>query len=141
MKVLFSVCFAFVSVLLSVTVKAQSGVIQLYEGNNASQTLVGQITDAPGQYFDLKHKTPYDIGGNDETRSLRLNSVRAGAIISVYDSPSGDPGDDYTVITVKQNVSTIVIGTFESSYEDANVKVEFHHHNGLDGKVSAIRVN
>ncbi|WP_158795937.1 hypothetical protein [Pedobacter sp. L105] len=126
---------------ISTNANAQSGTLIFKEGNGGTQNTVATITDASGQFYNLKDKTPSNIGANDEAKSLILQNVRVGAAISVYDAPAGDASDDYCIITVKSLVSSITVSSFETSYEDANVKVDFHHHNGLDGKVSAIRVN
>jgi hypothetical protein len=121
---------------------AQSGTIVFREGNNGTQNVVANITDAPDQAFDLVKQTPEYIGENDEARSIVFTNVRVGAIISVYDSHAGDASDDYCVITIKSTPSyTFNIPSFEASFEDQRVKVEYHKHNGLDGKVSFIRVN
>jgi hypothetical protein len=47
--------------------------------------------------FDFQH---YDACQNDETRSGILRYTDYGTIITLYDSPSGDKGDDYTEIKV-----------------------------------------
>ena len=50
-------------------------------------------------------------------------------------------GDDWTEIKIKQKISSPYgIDTYESSFEDDTVKVTFHSHNGLDGKVSRMEV-
>ncbi|MDQ1096708.1 MULTISPECIES: hypothetical protein [Chryseobacterium] len=141
MKTIFK-AVAIGSLLLGMsTVKAQSGTLIFKEGNGGSQNTVAQITDAPGQWYNLKAKTPAYIGSNDETRSVILQNVRAGAVLSVYDAPAGDASDDYCVITVKQFTPYKVIPSYETSFEDSEVKVQFFRKNGLDGKVSFIRVN
>jgi hypothetical protein len=130
------------ALLLTLTsLRAQSGTLIFKEGNGGSQNTVAQITDAPGQWYNLKKKTPANIGANDETRSLILQNVRAGAVVSVYDSSSGDASDDYCVITAKQFIPYRIISTYESSFEDSEVRVQYFSKNGLDGKVSFIRVN
>lgn len=134
-----------VAILFAITTQAhaQSGTLTFKEGNNGSQNTVATITDAPNQFYDLKNEEPYDIGANDEARSLILTNVRVGAIISVYNAPAGDASDCYAVITVKTSAAQIIVGSFGSSYEDGSVKVVFFPHGShkLDGYVSAIRVN
>lgn len=126
---------------ISTNANAQSGTLTFKEGLSGTQNTVATITDAPGQNFNLKEKTPYNIGANDEAKSLILQNVRVGATISVFDSPTGSLGDDYCIITVKSLVSSITVSSFETSYEDANIKVDYRRDNGLNGKVSAIRVD
>jgi hypothetical protein len=143
MKSFFKICIALFVLTISSKVHAQSGTLIFKEGNNGSQNTVATITDAPNQFYDLKNEDPYDIGANDEARSLVLNNVRVGAIISVYNAPSGDASDCYAVITVKTLLPTIVIDTFQTPRDDANVRVQWFPHgsHNLDGYVSAIRVN
>ena len=56
------------------------------------------------------------------------------------DDPDGDIGDDWTEIKVKMLFTSKVIGTFEHSYANDYVEVTYHTHNGLDGKVSRIKI-
>ncbi len=109
------------------------GVIAFYEGNGGSQNLVQAVEDEPGQNF-----RPVK---NDEIRSCKLLSVRPGCEIRVYDSPDGSTGDDYSIINVKRSNPDYIVGTFERSYEDEYVRVTFIRNNGLDGKVSRIKIN
>ena len=48
--------------------------------------------------------------------------------------------DDWTEIKVKKYRTKVVIGSFEKDRDDDYVCVEYHEHNGLDGKVSYIEV-
>ncbi|WNG50681.1 hypothetical protein F0U60_46080 [Archangium minus] len=118
-----------------------TGTIAFYEGNGGTQTLLGTISDEPGQAYNLTRSNPTGIP-NDEARSLVLYNVRAGAEIRVYDSSSGATDDDYAIITVKAaGLNGYVVQTFQQSYEDASVRVSYIRDNGLDGKVSRIVVN
>ena len=71
-----------------------------------------------------------------------LDQASEFTIITVYDSPGGDKGDDWTQIKVKQNVNKVqvIIPSYEYSFEDDYITMEHHHHNGLDGKVSRFEV-
>ncbi len=109
------------------------GQIVLYEGNGGSQNIVQSFNDTPGQSSRV---TP-----NDEARSLKLLDVRVGAVIAVYDSPDGSTNDDYCIIRVKRSTPEYTVPTFERSYDDEYVSVSFARNNGLDGKVSRIRIN
>lgn len=109
------------------------GVIAFYEGNNATQNLVQAVEDEPGQNF-----RPVK---NDEIRSAKLLAVRPGCEIRVYDSPDGNTNDDFTIINVKRSNPDYIINTFERTYEDEYVRVTFIRNNGLDGKVSRIKIN
>jgi len=110
------------------------GEIVFYEGNGASQDIVITLTDEAGQDKKLKGKQ------NDEARSTKLLNVRAGCVISVFDDPNAARTDDFCIIQVKRSAPEYVIRTFERSYEDEYVLVSYANRNGLDGKVSRIKV-
>jgi hypothetical protein len=109
------------------------GKIVLYEGNGGSQDIVRTYSDTAGQN---KKVIP-----NDEARSMVLHGVRKGAIITVYDNPDGRRNDDFCVVRVKKRSVEYTIRTFERSYDDEYVSVSYIRDNGLDGKVSRIRIN
>ena len=80
---------------------------------------------------------------NDEARSLALRGVKKGTSIKLFDKPDSSKSDDWTEIEVLRDIALterVVVGTFEKSYSDSNVKVTSHPHNGLDGKVSHITI-
>ncbi|NSL87675.1 hypothetical protein [Chitinophaga solisilvae] len=109
------------------------GIIVFYEGNNGTQNIVQTVEDTPGQNF-----RPVK---NDEIRSMKLYGVRAGCVITVYDSPDGSTSDDFSIINVKRISPEYTVATFERSYEDEYVVVSFIRNNGLDGKISRIKIN
>jgi hypothetical protein len=109
------------------------GQIVFYEGNGGSQDIVHATDDAPGQDFRPRQ--------NDEARSVKLLNARTGCIVSVFDSPGGSTTDDFCVIQVKRSSPEYSVDTFERSYEDDYVLVSYARKNGLDGKVSRIRIN
>lgn len=109
------------------------GIIVFYEGNNGTQNIVQTVEDTPGQNF-----RPVK---NDEIRSCKLYGVRAGCEMTLYDSPDGSTSDDFTIINVKRVSPEYTVGTFERSYEDEYVVVAFIRNNGIDGKVSRIKIN
>ena len=49
-------------------------------------------------------------------------------------------GDDWTEITVKHDISRYTVNSVEQDSETSSVKVNHHHHNGLEGKVSCARI-
>lgn len=109
------------------------GIIVFYEGNNGSQNIVQTVEDTPGQDF-----RPVK---NDEIRSLKLYGVRAGCSITVFDSPDASMSDDFCIINVKRISPEYTVNSFERSYEDDTVVVSYIRNNGLDGKVSRIKIN
>lgn len=109
------------------------GIIAFYEGNNGTQNVVQTVEDYPGQDFKPVQ--------NDEIRSAKLYNVRAGAEIRVYDSPDGGMNDDFCIVNVKRNAPEYTVDTFERTYEDEYVRVTFIRNNGLDGKISRIKIN
>jgi hypothetical protein len=119
------------TISLAIATPAYAGTITLYEGNGGQQDVVAVYPDKP----DISTR----VNPNDEARSAVLNDVAPFTIIIVSDDPNGGTDDDYTVIKVKQP-GNVTIGSFEQSFENDVVKVEHHHDNGLDGKVSNIKI-
>ncbi|MFN7963792.1 MAG: hypothetical protein U0002_21190 [Thermoanaerobaculia bacterium] len=77
---------------------------------------------------------------NDTARSCILMDVGKGTVITVYDSPDAKTNDDYTTITALENIVELVISTFEQSFSNSQVVVTWTKNNGLDGKVSYIKI-
>ena len=118
------------------------GEIVLYEGNDATQDNVCTVSTTSDKTCKFKEGDE-DCGCvNDEARSAKLTWVKPGTTIKVYDDPGGDPDeDDWTEIKVKRLFKSKTIGTFEDSYENDYVKVTWHEDNGLDGKVSHMKID
>jgi hypothetical protein len=117
---------------------AEAGVITFYEGNNGTQDVVAKFGDDATVDLDLKSD---NMGiPNNEARSVTLSWVRPGTRIRVYDSPSGSTDDDWTDIYVRQLREMIVITAFDKNVDNADVQVSWHKDNGIDGKVSRIRI-
>lgn len=112
-------------------------VVDLYEGNNATQNKVcsKSLAEATSVYF----QSDADCA-NDEARSLVMYDWPADKALFVYDDPSGARTDDYTVIIPKHALTQLTVGSFESSYQNTDVRVCAVHFNGIDGKVSRMRV-
>ena len=103
--------------LHNMTAGAGVGMLELFEGNDASQNMVctltwsqvshnhllavcwstGILKTAQSATWDFQH---FDACENDEARSGVLLLAEYGTMITLYDSPSGDKGDDYTEIKV-----------------------------------------
>jgi phosphatidylserine/phosphatidylglycerophosphate/cardiolipin synthase-like enzyme len=120
-----------------VGVTPSGAVMDLYEGNEASQNLVCSKRIAAATTINL---TSDSRCNNDEARSLMLYDWPAGRVIVLYNDPGGSKGDDWTVIVPKRNLRELKIGSFERSFENADVRVCRYANNGLDGKVSRIAI-
>lgn len=116
----------------------RSGWMVFREGNRCSQDIIGETNHFRGQRINLRRTHGWE---NDEARSLQLDRVRAGTVIRIFDDPGGGRDDDYTVITVKSITNRYCIRTFERSWEDGTVRVQYRPDNGLDGKVSHVQVD
>ena len=115
------------------------GVVVFYEGTRASGRALGMVADHGGLRSQLTEKDA-PVSDN-KAKSCVLQGVRAGAVISVFDSADGDRSDDWTVITVKKTHPRYVITTFESNIDNEYVDVRYAQKNGRDGKVSRIDVD
>ena len=67
--------------------------------------------------------------------------MRVGTIIRLYDDPAGNTGDDWVEILVKQEVEGYCVNSFETSFEDLAISVNFSQIDGLDGKISFMTVD
>lgn len=110
-----------------------------FRENNGCGGDAKSFSDAPGNY------TMGNYGWNDEARSLELFNVGAPTTIYVYDSSSGSTTDDWTEIHISASVSYLCINTFHQTvtlYENGNEVgwMNNRYNNGLDGKVSLVRV-
>ena len=81
---------------------------------------------------------------NDEIQSMALRGIPKGARLTLYDDPDGNRQDDYSVINVKRDIGMnekVVIGGFEET-TDANADYSIYHlhNNGLNGKISRIKI-
>jgi hypothetical protein len=111
--------------------------VSFYEGNNGTQNKTCDVN----LFTRMVDFTSNSLGcDNDEARSLILSFAKAGTVLDAFDDPDCTTNDDWTRIVVKRDLGRKVIGTFQYSFEDADVDVDFHPDNGLDGKVSCIRI-
>lgn len=113
-----------------------TGVATFHEGNNGSQNKVCDL-NLSAQTVRFKSSAACD---NDEARSITLTMAKAARTIEIYDSPDCQKSDDWTQIVVKRPLLRRTIGSFQHSLEDADVSVAYHRKNGLDGKVSCVRI-
>ncbi|MFK3799791.1 hypothetical protein [Pseudomonas sp. NPDC088444] len=108
--------------------------IALYEGNNASQNL--DCTIPFDRVYNIKMKSNSYGCSNDEIRSAKILRAKKGAEFTLTGHPDGNLNQGRTVVTVRRDItSPVVIGSFNRSYQDADVQVT-NHKEGVDGKIS-----
>lgn len=125
------------------------GGFYFYEGNDvdrARDTVCvlpgGQSAPGNGVHYDLRLATRGCE--EDEIRSMELNGISAGTRIELYDSPSADRQDDFTIIDVKQSVplrQRVRINSLEGSEDNFWYRKLAFRNNGLDGKISRIKIS
>ena len=76
------------------------GVASFYEGNNATQNKVCDLTIRDREVRFRGHGSC----DNDEARSVVLSLAPASTVLRVYDDPDCETGDDSTIIRLKQDV-------------------------------------
>lgn len=140
---------AFTSTLLFQGVNAQqTDDLVFYEGNGCTQKKIFTYNSYKASNDNCK-KSGSCKGNNDEARSLRIGKrVNPRATIVVYDSPSGDTTDDYTVINIVNRKfmqpEGYCLRTFENNFSNpslnSGIQVDYFQDNGLDGKVSRVQV-
>ena len=114
----------------------------LYEGNSATQDIVCILSLSNDLEVDFKNKknNPYGCD-NDETRSLKITKAKKGTKITVYDSPSGKLDDDYYKINILKDITVpMIVSSYEKSMNNGFIKGTYYDDNGLDGKVSRIKI-
>ena len=120
--------------------------IEFYGDNNAHGDPVGVLTDSFSTTINMKNgngnKSKWSSGwNNDKIRSIKLKSVSQGTIIELFDNPDAKTNDDWLQITVKKSAPVLVIPHLEQkSYENEYYKLTYHKDNGLNGKVSNVKV-
>ena len=119
---------------------AWAGGYEFHEGNGGLQNIVCTLDQATktAQLGMFSH--PYGCA-NDEARSVILLNLPAGAMLIVYDDPGCSKNDDYTVIKVLEDITEVVIGSFEGGTPPPSIYFYHGHNNGLDGRVSCIQIS
>ncbi len=112
--------------------------ITLHSGKDCKDRNVGATDGAPGQFIQF---TSDDRFQDDEAQSLLFRGLNRGTIIRLFDHPAGDTSNDWVEILVMQEVEGYCVISFETSFEDAVISVNFSHVDGLDGKVSLMTVD
>jgi hypothetical protein len=123
--------------------------IVFYEGNDCQQGVKG-VYDASTRRDDKCKDT--DRCANDEIRSVRIMGWgRKKFSLEVHDDPDanstdkkGNTKDDWTEIWVNDAANmkggSTCIGSFEHNRNKDGVEVKYHKDNGLDGKISHIKI-
>lgn len=113
-----------------------TALLRWYKGNNCTQKYWNMTFNAWRSKTNLQQDPLYP---NDEFRSVQLQNLKAGSVVTVYDDPYGKTSDDYTVIEVLKDIAgNYNINTLEKSRQDDKVKITAHRKNGLDGKISRV---
>jgi phosphatidylserine/phosphatidylglycerophosphate/cardiolipin synthase-like enzyme len=112
-------------------------VLDLYEGNGGTQSLICSNRVTATRTINL---TSDAYCNNDDARSMVLYDFPPDKVIFVYDDSGGSKSDDWTLIVPKRTIKQATISSFQTSYENADVRVCAHYVNGLDGKVSRVRI-
>lgn len=106
-----------------------------YEGNSGKQNIVKVISLSKNSNIKLSKSE------NDEARSVILYNVPDGQLLSVYDSPNASEQDDWSEIYIKKSLTKAVIDSFNHNIENENYEIHSHPNNGLDGKISYIKIS
>jgi hypothetical protein len=109
--------------------------------NGCHGNSVGLMTDRSGNFEDFTQSDSYD---NDDARSLRLDRVSAGTLITVYDNSRGRRNDDFSEILVRSTTNAQqCVSTFEfanGTLSNATLQGRYRDFGNLDGKVSRVEV-
>lgn len=137
-----------ITVILNKVYAQEVDDLVFYEGNGCSQDIVFAYNSYREANDNCK-KSGACKGDNDEARSLRIGKfVKQGAKIIVFDNPDGKTDDDYTRIDIVDRSfiqpEGYCLSTFEQSFSNpftnSGIQVDYFRKNGLDGKVSRVRV-
>ena len=115
--------------------RACAGRFIFYEGNSATQDMIGELSCFEGFYVLGNYGIP-----NDEARSVVLRDISAGTRLRLFNSPGCGDDDDWGEIVAKQDISERMIYTFQLVYEDDEIYVAWNNRGGLDGKVSCVEI-
>jgi hypothetical protein len=84
-----------------------------------------------------------DIGcDNDEARSVKLENLPPGTVITVYDAKNCGKHDDWGEITIYKQGGDLMVGDFNHSFEiPATLRYDGHYNNGINGKLSCFIID
>lgn len=115
--------------------------ITWYSGNDGTKDVVRTDSFSGGDPGERTFHLKQYGGQNDEIRSAVMEYLPVGSVITVYDNPDGKTDDDWSVVTIKQYDDQITIPHFEQETNSSKYKLEYHKKNGLNGKISCVKVN
>ena len=109
-----------------------------YSENNLKGNIVCTFNISRSLTMNFKKS---DVCENDEIRSVSLLNMKRGRLVELYDSPSSSTNDDFIIIRSRTNDSRwININNLEQNQYNSRVNATFYRDNGLNGKVSSIKV-
>ncbi|WP_260957627.1 hypothetical protein [Pseudomonas citri] len=113
------------------------GKVVLYEGNGASQSIVCTVSLAPDTRFNFGEGC-----SNDEARSAKILSARAGTRFSVYGNRDQKEDQGFARVEIVSDITQpVIIDSFERSHDEGSWKIISHADAGqLDGKVSSMDI-
>jgi hypothetical protein len=114
--------------------------VVLYEGSNATQNIVCTIRLPTSGTLTVNFKNDSHGCDNDEARSMKLLNVKAGTTVTVFDDPNAGSGDDLSIVTIYRDAGRLVVPDFEKKMFNAHLVLQHFRKNGLNGKVSSIRL-
>jgi hypothetical protein len=108
--------------------------IAMYEGNNATQNL--DCTIPFNRHHNVRMKSNSYGCSNDEIRSAKILKAKKGTDFTMVGHPDGDFSQGRTKVEILRDItSPVIIKSFSSSYQDADVRVT-NYTKGIDGKIS-----
>jgi len=114
------------------------GMINFYEGAEATHHYIGKLPSTLSQTYDLSRAgAPI---GDGEALSCTLIEVEPGTKIKLFTPASPSQDEGCTEITVRAFVENRCVPYFNIDASDDEVEVQVHKGNGEPGKVSRIEV-
>lgn len=138
----------FISVALSVTAPDKALAedfkdLFFYDDKNCYGNVVSQYDSEASADDNCQTSGTGCYGKDDKAKSLVITGfAKPGTRIKVFDSPSADTSDDYTVIDILPDLipEGTCVSTFEQTQLRPGYKMTHIHKDGLDGQVSHVTV-
>jgi hypothetical protein len=111
--------------------------IVFYEGNNGSQNIVCTVPLNTSRHFKMGSGNNSFGCDNDEIRSGVVVKAGKGSTFSVHGNPNGSDNQGKAKVTIKRSILLpVTINSFNSNFENADMKIEVSGGGNLDGKIS-----